>query len=148
MITGVQHMESLSETQTNELDYSTQDFDHTDFIAYLKGTGVSHQTIRVYCRWIEKITNFIGTRPDLWDANHLTQMMKEFSRSTPDRPHGYARATRMLIKAALRRYWESAGRSDLLAPGPFWQNGRGSSRHDYIKSHTAGTEEVERVLEE
>jgi site-specific recombinase XerD len=52
------------------------------------------------------------------------------------------------MKAALKRYWESTGRTDLIVPGPFWNNGRNHSRYEYIRNHTAAPEEVDVIIEE
>lgn len=141
-------MDSASEDNVYEHELSTEPLDLSDYVDYLKGTGASQGTMRKYCRWIQRITDLIGKVPELWDADDLTRLTKELSRPAPSRPNGYSRSTRMLIKSSLRRYWESTGRTDLLSPGPFWQNGRGHSRYEYIKSHTASPEEVESVIEE
>jgi integrase len=141
-------MRSVSENTSTETDFPNESLDLSEYIDYLKGAGASPTTIKKYCRWIEVLTELMGERPDLWRPEDLTRLVKEFSKPAPTRPNGYARATRMLIKAALRRYWESAGRTDLLAPGAFWRNGRQESRYRYIASHTASPEEVSAVIEE
>ena len=141
-------MNSVSERNSNEPEFPTDLLNLSDYIDYLKGAGASSGTIKKYCRWIEVMTEMMGTSPELWDSDDLTRLVKEFSKPAPSRPNGYARSTRMLIKASLRRYWESTGRIDLLAPGSFWHNGRQESRYRYIASHTASPEEVSTIIDE
>ena len=140
-------MNSVSERNNHEPEFPTDPLNLSDYIDYLKGAGASSGTIKKYCRWIEVMTEMMGTPPDIWDPDDLTRLVKEFSKPAPTRPKGYARSTRMLIKASLRRYWESTGRIDLLAPGPFWHNGRQESRYRYIASHTASPEEVSKIID-
>jgi integrase len=148
MYLGDQRMDRVSVMKKDEHEFSIESLDLSEYIDYLKGTGASKGTIRKYRRTIERLTDLMGRVPELWDADDLTRLMKEFSKPAPTRPSGYSRSTRIIIKAALKRYWESTGRTDLIGPGPFWQNGRGRSRYEYIKAHTASPGEVEAILEE
>jgi integrase len=141
-------MDIVRDKNSIEPEFSTEPLDLSEYIDYLKGAGASDGTIARYCRWIEIITEMMGNRPDLWDSDDQTRLVKEFSKPAPTRPKGYARSTRMLIKSALKRYWESTGRIDLLAPGSFWHNGRQESRYRYIANHTASPEEVSAIIEE
>ena len=147
-ILGDSHMDSVRHKSSVEPGFSTEPLDLSEYVDYLKGAGASSGTIMRYCRWIEIITEIMGNRPDLWDTDDLTRLVKEFSKPAPTRPKGYARSTRMLIKSALKRYWESTGRIDLLAPGSFWHNGRQESRYRYIANHTASPEESSAIIEE
>lgn len=141
-------MDSVRHKNNIEPGFSTEPLDLSEYVDYLKGAGASSGTIMRYCRWIEIITEMMGNRPDLWDSDDQTRLVKEFSKPAPTRPKGYARSTRMLIKSALKRYWESTCRIDLLAPGSFWHNGRQESRYRYIANHTASPEEVSAIIEE
>lgn len=141
-------MDSVREKNNVEPEFSTERLDLSEYIDYLRGAGASSGTIMKYCRWIEVITETMGIRPDLWSTDDLTRLVKEFSKPAPTRPKGYSRSTRMLIKSALKRYWESTGRTDLLAPGSFWHNGRQESRYRYIVNHTASPEEVSAIIDE
>ncbi len=141
-------MNSVSERNSVKPEFSTEPLDMSEYIDYLKGAGASFGTIKRYCRWIEIITEMMGNPPEIWEADDQTRLVKEFSKPAPTRPKGYARSTRMLIKSALKRYWESTGRIDLLAPGSFWHNGRQESRYRYIANHTASQEEVSVIIEE
>ena len=148
MFHGDQRMDRASARKNDKHEFTTESLDLSEYIDYLKGTGASTGTIRKYRRTIERLTDLMGIAPELWDADDLTRLMKEFSKPAPTRPSGYSRSTRIIMKSALKRYWESTGRTDLIGPGPFWQNGRGRSRYEYIKAHTASPEEVEAILEE
>lgn len=141
-------MERATARKLDEHAFTIEDLNLSDYIDYLKGTGASKGTIRKYCRSIERLTGLLDKIPDLWETDDLTRLMKEFSKPASTRPNGYARSTRIIFKSALRRYWESTGRIDLIAPGPFWNNGRDHSRYEYIKNHTASPEEVGAILEE
>ena len=147
-INGDQRMDRASARKNDEHEFTTETLDLSEYIDYLKGTGALNGTIRKYCRTIERLVDLMDRVPEVWDADDLTRLMKEFSKPAPTRPNGYARSTRIIMKSALKRYWESTGRTDLIGPGPFWQNGRGHSRYEYIKAHTASPEEVEAILEE
>jgi site-specific recombinase XerD len=141
-------MDKATAVKKDEYDFSTEPLDLLEYIDYLKGAGIAKSTINKYCRNIEMLAELMNKVPELWDSDDLIQLTKEFSRKAPTRPNGYSRSTRINMKSALKRYWESTGRTDLIGPGPFWHNGRSQPRYDYIKTHTASPEEVEAILEE
>jgi integrase len=144
-------MNSISESKEGEVENpSPPSIDIDEFDRYLRGLGHADGTLLNYKRWVLSCGKIIGKDPADWTVKECTNLiLSDRWLGTIDKP-GYSKSSRILIKCSLKKYWLLKARYDLLGPenASFWQTQKigGTSRREYIKTHTARPEQVERII--
>jgi site-specific recombinase XerD len=135
-------MRATAKTTPPEPEPSTASLDLREFEKYLVSVGLAGTTLDAYKRSLRYMTEHTGLDPKDWSVKTCRELL------VSKWWQGLADSTRVICRAALRRYWSVLEREDLLGPSNrlfFETRPDRSSRSNGLRARSCPPEKV-RIL--